>query len=88
MTVSQFDIRGELGSSEAVKEAVIAGLGVSVLSVHAVLREIDNKLLFEIPVESLNISRQFHLICLKQFERRQQHTIFIDFLKQYPVAGS
>ena len=38
--LSRFSISCELGSSEAVKEAVIAGLGISVLSIHAVRREI------------------------------------------------
>ena len=88
LSAAQFNVRGELGSSEAVKEAVLAGLGVSVLSVHAVSREIEQKLLVEIPVERLHLARQFHLIYLKQFDLRPQHGIFIDFLKRFPVVGS
>jgi DNA-binding transcriptional LysR family regulator len=84
--LSQFNISGELGSSEAIKEAVIAGLGVSVLSAHAVLRELDSRILFEIPVTSCRIERQFYLIHLKQFEFRLHHKTFIDFLKNYKAS--
>ncbi|HQC09483.1 MAG TPA: LysR family transcriptional regulator, partial [Smithellaceae bacterium] len=47
--LADFNICGELGSSEAIKEAVLAGLGVSVLSAHAVARELASGMLLEIP---------------------------------------
>jgi len=83
VSLSQFNICGELGSSEAIKEAVIAELGVSVLSAHAVRRELASKILFEIPMASCRIERRFNLIYLKQFEFRLHHKIFIHFLKEY-----
>ena len=85
-SLSGLNIAGELGSSEAVKEAVIAGLGVSVLSAHAVRRELAQGLLFEIPVASLNIERRFHLIHLAHFDLRPAHQIFVNFLKSHKVA--
>jgi len=81
--VAQFNIAGELGSSEAIKEAVLAGLGVSVLSVHAVQRELASGLLREIPVVATRIERRFYLIRLKQFDLRPHHSVFIDFLKSF-----
>ncbi len=83
VSLSQFNICGEFGSSEAIKEAVIAGLGVSVLSVHAVKRELASNILMEIPVASCIVERRFYLIRLKQFECRPHHKIFIHFLKQF-----
>jgi DNA-binding transcriptional LysR family regulator len=83
--LSQFNICGELGSSEAIKEAVMAGLGVSVLSAHAVRRELASNMLFEIPMSSCRIERRFHLIYLRQFELRLHHKIFVDFLKTYQM---
>lgn len=83
ISLSQLNVCGELGSSEAIKEAVIAGLGVSVLSGHAVTRELASRLLFEIPIEGCRIERKFHLIYLKQFEFRKAHRIFVNFLKDY-----
>ena len=79
----QFNICGEFGSSEAIKEAVLAGLGVSVLSIHAVKRELASKMLLEIPIASCRIEREFYLIHLKQFECRPYHKTFISFLKQF-----
>lgn len=80
---SQFDVRTELGSSEAIKEAVIAGLGVSVISVHAVWRELAQGLLFEIPVQGLSMERNFYLIYKRQFDFRPFHKTFISFTKRY-----
>ena len=87
-TLAQFNISGELGSSEAIKEAVLAGLGVSVLSVHAVRRELAAKTLFEIPITSCRIERRFYLIYLKLFEPRLHHRALIDFLKTFKIADT
>lgn len=84
--LSQFNICGEFGSSEAIKEAVMAGLGVSVLSVHAVRRELAAKTLFEIPIAASRIERRFYLIYLKQFEFHRHHKTFIHFLKDYQAV--
>lgn len=86
ISLSQLNICGEFGSSEAIKEAVMAGLGVSVLSVHAVRRELASKILFEIPIVSCRIERRFYLVYLKQFEFRQHHKTFIHFLKDYKAV--
>ncbi len=83
ISLSQLNVCAELGSSEAIKEAVIAGLGVSVISIHAVKRELASRLLFEIPITSCRIERKFYLIYLKSFDVRPHHQTFIDFLKRY-----
>ncbi|MCX5848164.1 MAG: selenium metabolism-associated LysR family transcriptional regulator [Deltaproteobacteria bacterium] len=83
ISLSQFNIRGELGSSEAIKEAVIAGLGVSVISVHAVEREMSQGLLFEVPIQGCPMERNFYLIYKSQFDFRPSHKIFIRFIKNY-----
>jgi LysR family transcriptional regulator, transcriptional activator of the cysJI operon len=83
VNLSQFNICGELGSSEAIKEAVIAGLGVSVISIHAVERELSQRLLFEVPIRGSSMERNFYLIYKKQFDFRLFHKTFINFLKSY-----
>ncbi len=82
VNLSQFNICAELGSSEAVKEAIIAGLGVSIISIHAVERELAQGLLTEIPVQSCRMERNFHLIYRHNFDFRAFHKTFIDFLKE------
>jgi DNA-binding transcriptional LysR family regulator len=87
ISLSQFNICGELGSSEAIKEAVIAGWGVSVISIHAVSRELSQGLLCEIPIQGLSMERNFYLIYRRQFEFRPFHKTFINFIKNYKPAS-
>ncbi len=86
ISLPQLNICGELGSSEAIKEAVIAGLGVSVLSAHAVKRELASRLLYEIPITSCRMERKFYLIYLKSFDIRPHHQTFVNFLKSYETG--
>lgn len=50
----------ELGSTEAVKEALIAGLGISILSRTSIRRELGSGLLLEIPIRRLKMERHFY----------------------------
>jgi len=88
INLSQLNIRGELGSSEAIKEAVIAGMGVSVISIHAVERELSQKLLFEVPIQGGPMERNFYLIYKRQFDFRPCHKTFISFIKRYTPGRS
>jgi len=81
--LSQFNICSTLGSSEAIKEAVIAGLGVSVISIYAVSRELSQGFLFDVPIQGCTMERNFYLIYKRQFDFRPFHKTFIDFLKHY-----
>ena len=83
ISLSGLNICGELGSSEAIKEAVIAGLGVSAISIHAIKRELAAGLLFEVPIAGLKMERNFYLIYPRRTEFRLSHKIFIAFLKEY-----
>jgi DNA-binding transcriptional LysR family regulator len=85
MDLSTFNIIGEMGSSEAVKEAVIAGLGISTISLHAVKREIANGLLVEMPVRNCRIERDFYVIYKKQLNLMKHHRLFFDFLKTFEI---
>ncbi|MFB3925313.1 MAG: selenium metabolism-associated LysR family transcriptional regulator [Syntrophales bacterium] len=86
-SLSRFNIACEFGSSEAVKEAVIAGLGVSIISVHAVKRELKQGLLFEVPLQDCSIERYFYLIYRKHFDLMACHELFIDFVEKYRIDG-
>jgi LysR family transcriptional regulator, transcriptional activator of the cysJI operon len=83
ISLDQFNVCGELGSSEAIKEAVIAGWGVSVISSHAVARELSQGLLREIPIQGYSMERNFYLIYKRQFDFRPFHKTFINFIKNY-----
>jgi DNA-binding transcriptional LysR family regulator len=77
------NIAAELGSSEAVKEAIIAGLGISVVSVHAIRRELKSGLLTALAIEGCPIERSFYLIYRRQFDLMTHHKIFLDFIRTY-----
>jgi DNA-binding transcriptional LysR family regulator len=52
----------ELDHTEAIKQAVMAGLGVALVSVHAVRGEIAARHLVGLRVRGLQLRRHFHVI--------------------------
>src|SRR5215471_2495648 len=51
-----------LGHTEAIKQAVMAGLGVAFVSIHAVRGELETGRLGRVRVRGLDIHRHFHVI--------------------------
>lgn len=60
--VSRQKIRLRVGSNEAVKAAVMAGVGISFLSDLAVRSEVERGILVVVPVEGLQILRRFFMV--------------------------
>ncbi len=85
LTLAGFNIVCELGSSEAVKEAIIAGLGVSIISIHAVGHEMESGLLSEVPIENCSIERNFCLIYKARIGLMKHHRVFLDFIRNYTL---
>lgn len=73
----------ELGSSEAVKEALLAGLGISVISRHAIRRELQAGTVHEVSIKGIKMERHFYLIYLRQTELSDAHKVFVEFLKNF-----
>ena len=84
-TLASFDIACEMGSSEAVKEAVLAGLGVSVLSVHAIERELAQGLLAAVALQDCPIDRRFYLITRTQFRPQKHHRRFLSRIRNFSL---
>jgi DNA-binding transcriptional LysR family regulator len=74
----------ELGSNEAIKEAVQRGLGASVLSTHAVERELESGKLHALKITGLALRRQMYVA----WDRRRALSIparlFLDLLDPCP----
>ena len=81
LTLAAFNVVGEMGSSEAIKEAVIGGLGLSIISLYAVERELKQGLLTIVPLEGGNIERNFYLIYRKHQHLLNYHKRFLEVLK-------
>ena len=75
-----------LGHIEAIKQAVSAGLGVSVLSEVAVRREVRHKTLAILDVERFPIQRRWYIARLVQRHITASAAEFIAFLRNYQAA--
>ena len=76
------NITMELGSTEAVKEALMAGFGFSILSRISIRHEVKEGTIVEVPIRGLTLKRDFFAVFHK---RRPLHPIaraFRDFLKE------
>ena len=72
----------ELGSTAAVKEALISGFGISILSRVSVKRELDEGLLVAIPIRGLKMTRDFYAVCYKGRPLSPVAQAFREFLKR------
>jgi DNA-binding transcriptional LysR family regulator len=75
-----------LGHIEAIKQAVSAGLGVSVLSEVAVRREVYYQTLAILDVEHFPIQRRWYIARLAQRHVSPSATAFIAYLREYQAT--
>jgi LysR family transcriptional regulator, low CO2-responsive transcriptional regulator len=72
-------VRMELGSNEAIKHAIVGGLGLSVLSLHTLTLEGANGPVAILDVEGFPIMRQWYLVYPKGKELSLVARAFLDF---------
>jgi len=65
LNLKDLRVAAHLGSNEAVKRAVMAGVGLSFVSAISVQRELGQGSLIQVPVAGLKIQRQFYLATRK-----------------------
>ncbi|HLF49705.1 MAG TPA: selenium metabolism-associated LysR family transcriptional regulator [Methylomirabilota bacterium] len=80
-----FRIVGEMGSTQAIKQAVKAGVGVSLVSKRAVEEECRSGLLWCLRVKDLKVARAFHLVTHKDRSRSPLAEAFRAFLEAEAV---
>lgn len=68
------------GSSDAVRESIKAGLGVSILSVRAIRDDIKAKRLTALRIKGIPMDRAFSILLLKGRSRSALCKTFLDFL--------
>ncbi len=74
-------VRMELGSNEAIKQAVAGGLGLSLLSLHALKSELARQELVLLDVAGLPIRRSWYIVHRKGKQLSLVAKTFFDFLK-------
>ncbi|OGW37225.1 MAG: hypothetical protein A2Y97_11695 [Nitrospirae bacterium RBG_13_39_12] len=77
ISFSNIKIAGIFGSTDAVKQAVKAGLGVSILSRYSVTDELKYRILKEIKLSDLQMKRNFYIITHKKRTLPGTYNIFL-----------
>lgn len=77
LSLKHLNIAATLGSSAAVKEAIKANLGVSIVSRYALQEEISNGKVKKIEVEGLSLQRYFYLVTHKNRTLPTHYKTFI-----------
>jgi DNA-binding transcriptional LysR family regulator len=77
----------ELGSNEAIKEAVLRGLGVAVLSTHVVQKEVRAGQLQALQVTGLVLEREMFAVWDRRRVLPIPARLFLDLLEPCPGAG-
>lgn len=75
----------ELGHTEAIKQAVIAGLGIAFVSIHAIQGELAAARLRALRLRGLRIRRHFHIIHNEARTLSASARAFIELLKTVRV---
>lgn len=74
---------GYVGSTDAVKQAVKAGLGVSILSELSVRDELKYKLLKKISLKGVRMKRKFYAVTHRKRTLPFAYDIFMEYLKAH-----
>lgn len=73
-------IAGIFGSTDAVKQAVKAGLGVSILSKFSVIDELEHNVLREIKLSDIQMKRKFYIVTHKKRTLPAAYNIFLEHI--------
>jgi len=81
-------VRMELGSNEAIKQAIVGGLGVSVLSRHTLALDAPMGQLTTLDVEGFPIERHWYVAYPRGKQLSVVARAFLDYLKQAPKLAA
>jgi DNA-binding transcriptional LysR family regulator len=81
ITLEDIKIAGIFGSTDAIKQAVKAGLGFSVLSKLSVADELKYRLLKEIKLSDVQMKRKFYIITHKKRSLPFLQSAFLEHMK-------
>lgn len=85
LDLSGFRVVGEMGSTQAIKQAVKAGVGVSVVSKRAVEEECRSGLVWCLKLRDLKVTRAFHVATHRDRSRSPLAEAFRTFIESESV---
>ncbi len=80
VSLENIHIAGVFGSTDAIKQAVKAGLGVSILSKYSVADELRHKILEEIKLTDIQIKRRLYIVTHKKRTLPRLYETFLDYI--------
>ncbi len=83
--VDKLDLCAEMGSTEAVRQGVKAGLGISILSSLAVAEDVRLGTLICLPLAGVTIERPFYLVHRKNRQLSPLGQAFLEYLRSTDV---
>jgi DNA-binding transcriptional LysR family regulator len=84
VSLASLRIVGEMGSTQAVKQAVRAGVGIALISKRAVEDECRAGLLTCVKVKDLRVARAFYLATHRDRTRSPLAQAFVEFIESQP----
>ena len=78
----ELNIVAEMGSTEAIRQGIKEGIGVSILSTLAIAEDLASGSLKAVAVEGLDLTRRFYITRRRQRSLSPLGAAFIDFLKE------
>jgi LysR family transcriptional regulator, low CO2-responsive transcriptional regulator len=79
-------VRLELGSNEAIKQAIVGQLGLSVLSRHTLVSDSDELTILD--VEGFPLSRQWYIVSLSGKQLSVVAKTFLEYLQEAAIKAS
>jgi DNA-binding transcriptional LysR family regulator len=87
--LADFHVVAEMGSTQAIKQAVRAGVGIAIISQRAVELECRARLISCLRIDDLMISRAFSVVVHRERSRSPLAQAFLEFVEsQYPERPS
>lgn len=86
--VEEFNITAQMGSTEAIRQAIKSNIGVSILSRLAVSDDIETGRLAALDIQGVSFKRHFYLIRARHRTPTPAGRVFIDFLLSQKLASS
>jgi DNA-binding transcriptional LysR family regulator len=86
LSLADLRVALELGSNEAIKEAVLRGAGVAILSTYAVQKELRAGQLHAVEVSDLHCDRDMFIVQDRRRVLSLPARLFLLFLETHPIA--
>ncbi len=87
LSLADLRVALELGSNEAIKEAVLRGIGVAILSTNAVQKELQAGRLHALEVSDLHCDREMFVVWDRRRVLPLPARLFLLFLETHPITG-